>query len=195
MNKNARKALGNSVGRVIASSFPVLVVWMLTGLWHGSHWNYVMWGLFHGVLIILGIVFASFNLKMTKLLHIRTECFSWRLYQMLRTFLLCSIARVFFRANNITDSFHIFSNTLHNWNVRIDIFSLGLDMKDFIVAIASMLVLLVVSNLQEHMKIRETLAKQNLIFRWAIYFAAIFIVIIFGIYGSTSVKTFIYEKF
>ena len=31
----------------------IFVVWMLTGIWHGAHWNYVLWGVYYGVLLIL----------------------------------------------------------------------------------------------------------------------------------------------
>jgi len=51
---------GNRVGRG-RLLFNLLVVWMLTGLWHGAAWNFVVWGLFFAVLLILEkTVFGSF---------------------------------------------------------------------------------------------------------------------------------------
>ena len=195
LNKNARKAFGNSVGRVLAFCFPILVVWLLTGLWHGAKWNYVMWGLFHAVILMLSTGFTPVIQKLNKRVHLKTDCFSFHLFQMARTYVICMAGRVFFRADGVGAAFGIFSGMTKNWSVPVDIFSLGLDKPDFVVSILSILALLVVSNLQEHMKVREALAKQNLVFRWAVYFAAIFIVLIFGMYGPSAVTTFVYEKF
>lgn len=41
----------------------LLVVWFLTGLWHGAHWNFVLWGLFYGGLIALERVWLGDKLK------------------------------------------------------------------------------------------------------------------------------------
>ena len=35
----------------------IIIVWMLTGLWHGAEWNFVIWGLYFGVLLIIEKVF------------------------------------------------------------------------------------------------------------------------------------------
>ena len=35
----------------------LLIVWMLTGLWHGANWNFVLWGLYYGVLLIIEKLF------------------------------------------------------------------------------------------------------------------------------------------
>ena len=43
--------------------FNLLVVWFLTGLWHGASWNFVVWGLFYGILIILEKLFVDKWLK------------------------------------------------------------------------------------------------------------------------------------
>lgn len=72
--------------------FNVLVVWMLTGLWHGSSWNFVVWGLYYGLLLILEKVFA-------KIIKFRTPGFVRYLY----TILLIMIGWVFFRIENIGD--------------------------------------------------------------------------------------------
>lgn len=45
--------LGGSRGRTAATIRNTLIVWLLTGLWHGASWNFILWGLYYGVLIIL----------------------------------------------------------------------------------------------------------------------------------------------
>lgn len=41
----------------------ILVVWLLTGLWHGASWNFIIWGLFFGILLIIEKVFLTGILK------------------------------------------------------------------------------------------------------------------------------------
>ena len=45
---------------LFSSCFPVLVVWMITGIWHGADWKYVAWGMFHAMLLIGSQVFEPF---------------------------------------------------------------------------------------------------------------------------------------
>ena len=63
----------------------LLIVWFLTGLWHGASWNFVVWGLYFGVLLILEKLFlAKFLAKIPKLFqHIYTMFFviiSWVIF-------------------------------------------------------------------------------------------------------------------
>ena len=44
---------GGSRGSTAATIRNTLIVWLLTGLWHGASWNFILWGLYYGVLIIL----------------------------------------------------------------------------------------------------------------------------------------------
>jgi len=64
---------GNRVG-LLKTSFNLLVVWILTGLWHGASWNFVAWGLYYGAILILEKVFLlKWIEKMPKLVrHIYT---------------------------------------------------------------------------------------------------------------------------
>lgn len=41
----------------------ILIVWMLTGLWHGAAWNFILWGLFFGILLIIEKLFLEKSLK------------------------------------------------------------------------------------------------------------------------------------
>ncbi len=45
--------LGGNRVKVVRHLFNILVVWLLTGLWHGAGWNFLLWGLYYAVLLIL----------------------------------------------------------------------------------------------------------------------------------------------
>lgn len=59
LNTAGRKRFGNEWGRNIASCLPILCVWILTGVWHGANWNYIGWGVYHGILICLSAMFEQ----------------------------------------------------------------------------------------------------------------------------------------
>lgn len=67
---------------------------VLTGLWHGTGYNYLAWGIYWGLLMILSIVFAPEIKKLTRLLRINTEARSWGVVQMIRTFIIFTFARL-----------------------------------------------------------------------------------------------------
>ena len=82
----------------------ILIVFLLSGLWHGANWTFVMWGLYNGVLIAL---LTMFNLNQK-----RSEIISEQRFfppikevgQMLLTFTLVVIGWIFFRAENISQA-------------------------------------------------------------------------------------------
>lgn len=184
---------------LFTACFPILVVWLVTGIWHGADWKFVVWGLFHATLLISSNVFEPWTVKMTEKLHIKTESFGWHLVQMTRTYILCCIGRVFFRATSIVDAFGIFGRifTATSLNMTMtEVLSFGLGKRNILMAIIAIIVLWIVDILQEKMSVREALAKQNMILRWVIIFAGLFAVIIFGIYGpGYDASSFIYEQF
>lgn len=74
---------GNRKGALIQIR-NILIVWMLTGLWHGANWNFIFWGLYYGILLILEkFIFASFIKRFPKIYRILTLFFiliSWMLF-------------------------------------------------------------------------------------------------------------------
>lgn len=206
VNTKARKIFGNEVGRILASFIPVLSVWLLTGLWHGPSWNYICWGLFHGILISLSTAFEKPIDKVCDKLNIRRDCFSFRIFRILRTFFLCVIGRIIFISSSVTSAFSMLRSSLS----PSVIFPSALDFCDtkwefnqriFVIAFFC-LVLFGVSLAQEIMKkngstmtIRDWLAKQNIWFRWAVLLVGLIAVFILGSYGAGSGRSFIYEQF
>ncbi len=201
INRACRKVFGANAGRIISGCIPIYAVWISTGIWHGSSWKFVFWGLFHGTLIALSLIFTPVLDKLSVKFKINRECFSFRLFQMTRTFILCGIGRVIFRANGLKDALGIFKQMwTHNnpWVlVSGSMFSnLGIDTYDFVIIFVSILVLLVVSILQEKFSIRDKLEEQNFIFKWILIYAAIFVILIYGIYGKGfNITDFLYRDF
>ena len=197
---------------LFTSCFPILVVWMITGIWHGAAWNYVAWGMFHASLLIGSRVFEPVFTKINQFFGTDTENFGWYFFQMIRTYILCCIGRVFFIANTLTHAIQLFHRMFTELSIMgfanqvIDLYGknvvkivegvLGMGIADIAIAVVAVFVLLIVDMLQEKIKVRETLAKQNLIFRWMIIYIGLFAVILFGIYGpGYDAASFIYEQF
>lgn len=200
-SKKVRKKWGAKVGRKFTACVPTLSIWILTGIWHGAAWNFVLWGLFHAVLMTAGIIFEDFNKNLTQTLKIRTDTFSWKLFQISRTFVLCCIGRIFFIApNGVSSAFDIIGRIFAHpspWQLFDGtLLSFGLDGPNFILMLITIGILWCVSILQEKMELRKEFAKQNIIFRWTILYMAIFSILIFGIYGAGyDASAFIYNQF
>ena len=63
--------LGGNRVRVARQYINILIVWLLTGLWHGASWNFVLWGLYYAILLIIEKLFILKHIKsMGKLAHI-----------------------------------------------------------------------------------------------------------------------------
>lgn len=77
----------------------ILIVWMLTGFWHGASWTFIMWGLYYGVLLILEK--QVLGVAINKL---------WRPIRHLYLILIVMVGWVFFRADNFTYSFEFIKN-------------------------------------------------------------------------------------
>ena len=76
------------------------------------------------------------------------------------------------------------------------IYHLGLDFIEFTIAIVSLMILLMVSILQQKVSVRETIASKSIVIRWIIFYALFFYVILLGYYGpGYSASEFIYQAF
>ena len=179
----------------------IAIVFLTSGLWHGANWTYVIWGALHGFYQIMGDILKPLRNKVETIFKVNTQCFSYRLFNIIITFILVDFAWIFFRAPDIETAFTIIKQMFSIWNPWIffdnSLYDMGLDRKDFWVLCFSVMILWAVSFMQERgIKIREELAKQNLIFRWIIYYAAIIFIIVFGIYGPEyDASQFIYFQF
>lgn len=208
INKFTRKKWGNQVSRSLSVVIPASCVWIVTGVWHGAASCFVLWGIYHGILIVSSGLFEIPIQKLCKFLHMDTECFSFNLFRMARTFMLSTIGRIFFAVSAGFTTFFEFLKRMFNfrqfglhtlWDESL--YSYGLDQHNFTLAMLLVALVWCVSMLQEKfnkdgMTIRDVIAKQNILFRWLLYLALIAGILVFGMYGSGyNAGAFFYGKF
>ncbi len=190
---------GNRKGK-IRKYFNLMVVFLLSGLWHGASWNFVIWGALNGIYQIVGDMTKGIRKKISKVFSCR-ENFSSKLLKGLITFSLIDFSWIFFRSGSFMTAVGIIKNMVKEFNPWIltdgTLFKMGLDCADMFVLLMSLGVLLFMSVLKyKNIAIRDTLAKQGIWFRYFVYSAGIFAVLIFGIYGPEyDASQFIYFQF
>lgn len=186
--------------KLAAVIIPTLVIWLLTGLWHGASWKYVGWGAYYAVIMVLGDIFGDWCTGLPEKLKIKTDCFSWQLFRMARTFFITTMGRVIFRADSLGTAMTVYKKMFSCIYIKNFIgkqfFSYGLNAYDIILLAVAIFVIWAVDMIGEKTDVRDALAKQNLVFRWILLLALILSVVVFGVYGPAyNASSFIYEQF
>ena len=184
ITSSARKKIGNHYGPLIAGSVALFCVWSCNGLWHGSAWSYIFFGMYHFVLILSGNLVEPLVKKIHTKLHINANSFPYRLFQIFKTVFLVIIGELFFRAKGLKAGFKLFKKMITDFSFSRSEFNIGIDMYDIVLVAVTLVIILVVSILHEKgISIREWLAKKPAVLRWAFLYGAILFIIIFGAYG------------
>lgn len=93
--------------------YNLMLVFALSGLWHGANWTFILWGFLHGFYLVFALILAA-NFKSISAFfrNIKLAGF-YKVLAVLFTFFLVLISWVFFRANNITDAFYIIRSSVN----------------------------------------------------------------------------------
>jgi alginate O-acetyltransferase complex protein AlgI len=160
----------------------VLIVFAVSGLWHGADWKFVIWGALNGVFVVLaGLAPAG-----TK------ENPGWQapvLVKRLATFVLVCSTWVFFRANSVGDSFTIFKRLLP---LRPRDVADAIGKGRLVVALILVAFTIAMHVVRERYRVRELISRQPIWLRWSIYTAAVTGILLFGEFHS---RDFIYFQF
>ena len=169
-------------------------------LWHSTGWNYVVWGLYWGLIITCSAVFAPELMALSKRLGIQTESDVWQLFRQLRTFFLYVFARIITVPGDLRLSWEAFRRIFTHFGPYAltdgTLLTLGLKGSELILLGFSLLLLWCVSMLQRSGSVRGKIDEAPLPLRWALYLGAIFAVLIFGRYGpGFDAAAFVYMNY
>lgn len=108
----------------------IFIVFLLSGIWHGAAWTYIIWGIIHGVYQIIGHITSGLRSKLWDKLKISQTSAPAVLFKQVVTFLLVLIAWVAFRANSASDMIALYKTLFSGWaglNIGASLGVLGLD--------------------------------------------------------------------
>lgn len=199
ITKFSRNHFSDYVGRRFPVYIASFVTWFATGIWHGASWNFIVWGLINWIILMVSEEFEPLYQKF----HKRFNCgehMLYKIFQILRTFVMVSCLNLFDCYATLRETFSAFLSifTVHNWNVLVDgsMLKLGMEMTDYIVVCAGILVMFIVSLLQRNESVREQIARRSYGLKLLIWAVLVICIVVFGTYGiGYDGSQFIYNRF
>lgn len=181
--------------------FNLMATFLVSGLWHGAGFNFFLWGAMHGAYQILGQCTADLRSSFKKLIGVEEGSFSERIYQTFITFNLVTLAWIIFRAGDLTTGINYICNMFSQPDIWVlfdgSLYDFGLS-QNYITLLAVHICLLfsVERHAAKQEDVVEGLARQHIFIRWTIYWALIFDLLLFGVYGSGyNPSSFLYGGF
>ena len=179
--------------------YNLIITFLVSGLWHGANWTFVIWGALHGSFLIFAIIFAQPKEKINQFIKNR-NIFLNKIFDVSITFILVAFAWIFFRSNNINDAIYVISNL--NFNVtellNLDELSmqfrgLGLFKEDIIKCMFLILMLCLYSTYERSEDVWKKLQKKPRWIRWSIYYILVYGILFVA--PHSNVNNFIYFQF
>ncbi|MBQ6889221.1 MAG: MBOAT family protein [Lachnospiraceae bacterium] len=186
-------SLGGNRGGKVKKYRNLICTFLVSGLWHGANWTFVVWGGLHGIYSVVNDAISE-------------KWESWKskgatVVKCVITFALVDFAWLFFRADTVQDAFRMIKLVF----VRFDLMSIfnrelaismGMEIEDIVIMILGLLVVLLAELLRNKIDFRGKLCQLALPIRWLVFYVAIFVILIFGYYGpGFDAAQFIYKQF
>ena len=195
-------AAGKHLSRVLTTAIASFIVFLLVGIWHGANSKYIAFGVWNGLIIMISAMAGPLYEKSRNALHIRAEAAWWKLFQMLRTFLIVLVGYVFDIADNFSNAMRMMGLALTDHSLgafRSQLGTLGLGKTEYLSVIACTLILLYMSIRLEKTALdtpADLLERRSGVIQWLALFALIMMILILGTYGPAfDPAEFIYMQF
>ncbi len=199
--KLGKKTIG--FGKHFSETFPatiaLLITWTATGLWHGASWAYIVWGIVNGIFIILSLWLEPIYAFLREKLHINEANSLWRVFQVIRTYVLVSFIKVIPEVGTLSQGLGLIGRGFSEHTITSSFSTLfpflaGENLLKIAIAIFMLILWIILSFLQRKKPIRNYFAKLPLWLRMAALLAIFFIIVVVGIPASKE-GAFLYEAF
>lgn len=181
--------------------FNLFFTFLISGLWHGASWTYVIWGALNGLYLIGETMPSGRTQRSGQRAGSHPD---FHVAAVARTFALTCFAWIFFRANSVHDAFYIVGHLFDGLSsvpaqLTQKVFLKGeilmwQDKTEFALALAGIALLIGVQILQmTGRQLGEIFRRQSVVLRWGFYYAGLILILFFGAFNQS--QQFIYFQF
>lgn len=191
--------LGGNRKGTVRTNINTMIVFGLSGAWHGASWTYIIWGVLNGVLMVTDKFTVELRKKLRNSMQISIGG-GYKLLTRIITFILINFTWLFFRARTINDAIGMLKVICTGFGWRhLLTESIYFQMQSHVtvVLLLSILLLFMVDILKDKgIDMRKHILEQGFFVRYLLYIILIGVIIVFGKYGDAYAQTqFIYFQF
>ena len=189
--------LGGNRVRLPRYYFNLFVTFLISGLWHGANWTFLIWGALHGLYRVVGAIRDS--LRKRRGLSPAEEATGFRAaFNVAFTFVLVTVGWVFFRANTVQDAFYVFRHCFDGitsfYTYLRDGYVTSAFVKGvFLQVLLSLGALILIDATMKRRDMLRWLDAQKPVFRWGIYITFVCMIVLLSEKGIAA--RFIYFQF
>lgn len=194
--------LGGNRCSNLRNYFNLFVTFLVSGIWHGANWTFVVWGALHGAYQIVGKVTEGFRKKILTACNASVDSITFKMGKVILNFSLVTFAWIFFRSDSIKDALLYIKGIFTKfdfWSLfNGQLYKCGLNEFQMHVLMVSVVVLFIVSLIKRFkgLSFDEFLNSQGFVFKSLAIITLIVIIVIYGQYGAGfDAKQFIYFQF
>ena len=193
--------LGGSRKGVLRKYINKMIVFLVSGLWHGASISFVVWGGLNGLYQVIEEITQPLRDKFVNIMHLNRESIGHKVFQILLTFALVDFSWIFFRANSFIHGVKIIKSifTVFNPWILVDgsIYNCGLDAHNFYLMLICIAILIFADYCKrKNIDIVQVILKQDWWFRSIVIAVSISLILLFGKWGpSFDQANFIYFQF
>jgi D-alanyl-lipoteichoic acid acyltransferase DltB (MBOAT superfamily) len=177
--------LGGSRTSRVRHAVNLMVVFLLSGAWHGANWTFVIWGGLNGLYVVASTVARRHR-------EAASRGMVTRVLRAVVTFHAVLVTWVFFRAASLDDAATIFKRTALAVPDLPRLLWVRLQDPAILLAITTIAVLVIVEIADEGRPIWDRLRERPIALRWAVYYALLAALLVLG---TWNLRQFVYMQF
>lgn len=191
---------GNRKGRLMKYR-NIMIVFLVSGLWHGASWAYVIWGGLHGLYQIIGEVLLPVRKKLRSILSIDSNSLGYKVLSVCFTFILTTFAFIFFRSGDLMTCSRVFKQLFsvnNSWVIYTGFLTeCGLDTGNLILLTVCIEILLFADFCKmKKIVISDIILRQDVLVKSLVIALSVVFILLFGIWGpGYDAASFIYFQF
>jgi D-alanyl-lipoteichoic acid acyltransferase DltB (MBOAT superfamily) len=184
--------------------YNIMIVFLISGLWHGANWTFIVWGALHGFYYLVSFWTKNIRKKLVERTFINRYPLLLKIIRVIFIFHIVLLGWIFFRANSLSDAIYIVTHlftgltevieNISNVGFGPGIFNYGFDLsiKEMVIGLVSIMILGIHHLLQRKGSVIDQLKLKPIWIRWMVYYGLLIGILFFGYLEPNE---FIYFQF